>query len=119
MIQPAKCSLKGKWFAMLPQRKLSFTDTARAGVTLLQELGWNWWVPSFHWKPTLVKVMPSPCQWGHSEGKGPSACLLLFFQSTQTHLPVEPGCCIPTTPAAPLATTPSCCQKVFLAALFI
>lgn len=44
--------------------------------------------------------------------------LALTFQNTRPHLPAEPGCCIPRAPA-PLTRTPSCCQKVFLAALFI
>lgn len=59
--------------------------------------------------------------WQTPEAGRPSSPqrLLSLFRSTQTHLPAEPGCCIPTTPAVPLATTPSCCQKVFLAALFI
>lgn len=46
----------------------------------------------------------------------PGACLFLL-SGARTHLPMELGCYIPTTPV--LLRTPSCCQKVFLAALFI
>lgn len=126
MIQLAKCSPKGKWFEMLLQCKLSFPDIAiawgqcdtppGAGMELVSPL-----LPLKtnlgEGDATSLSVGP---RWVQEAG-GPLSLqhLLSFFRSTQTHLSVEPGCCIPTTPAVPLATTPSCCQKVFLAALFI
>lgn len=60
-----------------------------AGVTLLQELGWSSWVPSFHWEPTQAKVMPPPCQWGHTGPRRqrnlvPAVLALVFPEHTAT-----------------------------------